>query len=52
MTEAELESMRNQLGKVGRPMEVWTVIYSRRIRPQASGVSGLRTAAGRVDEAF
>jgi len=29
MTGAELKSMRDQLGKVGRPMEVWTTIYTR-----------------------
>ncbi len=34
MTEAELKSMRNQLGKVGRPMEVWTTIYSREFDPK------------------
>jgi hypothetical protein len=28
MTEAQLKSMRTQLGKVGRPMEVWTTIYT------------------------
>jgi hypothetical protein len=28
MTEAQLQSMRDQLGKVGRPMEVWTTIYT------------------------
>jgi hypothetical protein len=28
MTEAQLKSMRGQLGKVGRPMEVWTTIYT------------------------
>lgn len=29
MSEAELKSMRAQLGKVGRPLEVWTTIYTR-----------------------
>jgi len=28
MTEAQLKSMRTQLGKVGRSMEVWTTIYT------------------------
>jgi len=28
MTEAQLKSMRTQLGKAGRPMEVWTTIYT------------------------
>jgi len=28
MTVAELKSMRDQLGKAGRPMEIWTTIYS------------------------
>jgi hypothetical protein len=28
MTESQLKSMREQLGKVGRPMEIWTTIYS------------------------
>lgn len=28
MTETQLKSMRSQLGKVGRPMEVWTTIYT------------------------
>lgn len=28
MTETQLKSMRDQLGKVGRPMEVWTTIYT------------------------
>jgi hypothetical protein len=34
MTAAELKSMREQLGKVGRPMEVWTTIYSREFDPK------------------
>jgi len=34
MTEAELKSMREQLGQVGRPMEVWTTIYSREFDPK------------------
>jgi hypothetical protein len=34
MTEAELKSMRDQLGKVGRTMEVWTTIYSREFDPK------------------
>lgn len=33
MTEAELKSMREQLGRVGHPMEVWTTIYSREFDP-------------------
>jgi hypothetical protein len=28
LTGAQLKSMRDQLGKVGRPMEIWTTIYS------------------------
>jgi hypothetical protein len=28
MTESELKSMRDQLGKVGRPMDIWTTIYT------------------------
>ncbi len=34
MTEGELKSMRDQLGKAGRPMEVWTTIYSRDFDPK------------------
>jgi len=34
MTEDELKSMREQLKQVGRPMEVWTTIYSREIDPK------------------
>lgn len=34
MTEAELTSMRDQLSKVGQPMEVWTTIYSREFDPK------------------
>jgi hypothetical protein len=34
MTDAELVSMRQQLGTVGRPMEVWTTIYSREFDPK------------------
>jgi hypothetical protein len=34
MTEAELKSMRDQLVKAGRPMEVWTTIYSREFDPK------------------
>lgn len=34
MTEEELKSMREQLGQVGRPMEVWTTIYSREFDPK------------------
>jgi len=34
MSEAELKSMRAQLGTVGRPMEVWTVIYSHDFDPK------------------
>lgn len=34
MTESELKSMRDQLGKVGRPMEVWTTIYTYDLDPQ------------------
>ena len=33
LSEAELKSMRAQLGKVGRPMEVWSVIYSHEFDP-------------------
>ena len=33
LNEAELKSMRAQLGKVGRPMEVWSVIYSHEFDP-------------------
>lgn len=34
MTETELKSMRGLLGQVGRPMEVWTTIYSREFDPK------------------
>jgi len=34
MTEAELKSMRAQLAAVGRPMEVWTTIYTADLDPQ------------------
>ena len=34
MTEAQLKSMRDQLGKVGRPMEIWTTIYSHDFDPK------------------
>ena len=52
MTEAELKSMRDQLAKVGRPMEVWTTIYSLRVRPASTRISRLRTAAGRFMKHF
>jgi hypothetical protein len=34
MAEAELKTMRDQLGKAGRPMVVWTTIYSRVFDPK------------------
>lgn len=34
MSEVELEDMRAQLAKVGRPMEVWTTIYAYDLDPQ------------------
>jgi hypothetical protein len=34
MTESELTSMRGQLGKAGRPMDVWTTVYAYDLDPQ------------------
>lgn len=34
MTDDELKAMREQVGKVGRPMEVWTTIYTYDLDPQ------------------
>ena len=34
MSEEELKTMRAQLAKVGRPMEVWTTIYAYDLDPQ------------------
>jgi hypothetical protein len=34
LTEAELKAMREQLAKVGRPMDIWTTIYTYDLDPQ------------------